>query len=95
MEKKLQFGLVCAAAFKFENNAIDTINGQAFDLENVENIHMIGNQFGFVLKPPVVFVYYKIRHGNCEDQELDLPEDRIGKTIIKHNKFSKLIRRYN
>ena len=89
--RQANFKIVGAAAFKFENNAIDTINGQAFDLENVENIHMIGNQFGFVLKPPVVFVYYKIRHGNCEDQELDLPEDRIGKTIIKHNKFSKLI----
>lgn len=89
--RQANFKIVGAAAFKFENNAIDTINGQAFDLENVENVHMIGNQFGFVLKPPVVFVYYKIRHGNCEDQELDLPEDRIGKTMIKHNKFSKLI----
>ena len=77
-----------AAAFKFENNAIDTINGQAFDFVNVENIHMIGNQFGFVLKSPVVFAFYKARRSECDDE--DLPEKRIGKTIVKHNKFSRL-----
>ena len=76
-----------AAAFKFENNAIDTINGQAFDFVNVENIHMIGNQFGFVLKSPVVFAFYKAQR-SCDDE--DLPEKRIGKTIFKHNKFSRL-----
>ena len=81
-----------AQAFKFENNAIDTINGQAFELDNVENIHMIANQFGFALRVPVVYMYYKDDRSGCDNK--DLPENKIGKTIIKHNKFSKLLGRF-
>ena len=83
-----------AGAFKFENNFIDTINGQAFDFENLENVHFIGNHFGFVLKAPVVFMYYKEKNSKCSSDELDLPENRIGTTIIKHNKFSRLNQRF-
>ena len=81
-------------SFQFIENSIDVLNGLAFELRNLKNIHFNGNQVGFPIKSPNILFYYKEKRSDCEDSELDLPENKIGEIQIKHNRFSNLVEKF-
>ena len=75
-------------SFQFEQNSLEVINDLVFDLINLKNVHINGNNMGFSLKSPNALLFLDQNRQACEEDELDLPESQIGEIQIKHNKFA-------
>jgi len=73
--------------FEFMHNSIEVINDLVFDIINFKNTRIIENNMGFSLKSPNALVFFTEGRNDCDDDELDLPENKIGHIQIKENKF--------
>ena len=67
---------------------MEVTNDLVFDLVNLKNVWINGNNMGFVLRDRNVLLYYKEGRNACDDDELDLPEKKIGDIQIKNNRFA-------
>ena len=74
--------IVGSDVFKFEENSIDIIEGNAIDMVNIRKNHINGNLIGFQLSSPPFFLYfekYRADNGQCPSEEPDMPMNQIGK----------------
>lgn len=79
-----------AENFHFVENSVDIVNGLAFRIRNAKNIHINGNHFGYPIKGSnMLFYYEEYRRSDCDTDELDLPESKVGHVQIKYNRFNR------
>jgi len=86
--RKENFKIIGGKSFQFEQNSLEVINDLVFDLRNLKNVHINGNNMGFSLKSPNGLLFLDQNRQACEEDELDLPESQIGEIQIKLNKFA-------
>ena len=56
-------------SFQFEQNSVEVMNDLVFDLVNLKNVHINGNNMGFSLKSPNALVFFSEDRSDCDEDE--------------------------